>query len=191
MLPGLQNRGNAASVADVADVAQDASHCGEGVNRHELGARRPDRKLADLGPDVAARVAARFWSKVDATGDCWLWKGHVGGQGYGYFNVARGIVMRAHRLAYELEHGAIPRGLVVDHLCRNRLCVNPAHLEPVTNRENVLRGSQPQMVAARTNTCKRGHSLADARVNKKGRTCRTCTNLRAAELRAMRKAVTA
>lgn len=191
VLPGLQSLGSAASVADVADVAQDANRCSEGVNRHELGARRPDRKLADLGADVAARVAARFWSKVDRSGECWLWKGHVAGKGYGYFNVVRGIVARAHRLAYEIEHGAIGEGLVIDHLCRNRLCVNPAHLEAVTNRENVLRGSQDRMVAARTNTCMRGHSLLNARMTPKGRYCRECARLREAARRAARKAVSA
>lgn len=153
---------------------------------------RPERRLSDLPAEVLAAVVARFWNKVEQRADgCWQWTGHVAGQGYGYFNVVRGVVMRAHRISYELKHGAIGRDLVVDHLCRNRLCVNPAHLEAVTNRENVLRGAHPRMVAARTNTCKRGHSLADARVNKKGRTCRTCTNLRAAELRAARKAVSA
>lgn len=164
----------------------------QAIDRRTLGALRPDRRLSDLDPQVLASVVARFWTKVEKLlGGCWRWNGHVAGHGYGYVNVARGILMRAHRFAYELENGPIARGLVVDHLCRNRLCVNPAHLEAITNRENVLRGQQPQMVAARSNTCKRGHSLLDARVTPKGRTCRVCNRLREAEKRAARKAVSA
>ncbi len=81
----------------------------------------------------------RFWAKVDRSGECWLWTGNVYRDGYGQFYVERRQV-RAHRWAYESEVGPIPEGLVLDHLCRVRLCVRPSHLEPVTNRENLLRG---------------------------------------------------
>ena len=89
----------------------------------------------------------RFWSKVDkldSTG-CWQWIGTFYSNGYGMFAKARNGSKRpsfalAHRYSYEAAHGAIPGGLVLDHLCRNRGCVNPDHLEPVTVRENLLRG---------------------------------------------------
>ena len=84
----------------------------------------------------------RFWSKVDKLGDrwaCWLWTGATM-EGYGQFSYA-GQSQLAHRLAYTELVGPIPGGMTLDHLCRTRACVNPLHLEPVTNRENILRGT--------------------------------------------------
>lgn len=81
----------------------------------------------------------RLWAKVVKTEDCWLWTGSRTTKGYGHLLVD-GRFTQAHRLAYELEVGPIASGLVIDHLCRVRHCVNPAHLEPVTNRENLRRG---------------------------------------------------
>jgi len=93
------------------------------------------------GPETEGE---RFWSKVDKTGDCWIWNGGVGAGGYGAFGsydeADDPITVRAHRYAYEALVGPIPAGLVLDHLCRVRRCVNPAHLEPVTNAENIRRG---------------------------------------------------
>ena len=81
---------------------------------------------------------SRFWSKVDATGDCWIWTGALA-SGYGRFYL-NGQLRPAHRVAYETLVGSIPRGLDLDHLCRVRSCVNPDHLEPVTRAENLRRG---------------------------------------------------
>src|SRR6266496_2265386 len=91
-------------------------------------------------------LVTRFWAKVDRSGGsraCWLWTGKTGRDGYGRIGLGgRGALVRvrAHRFAYELLIGPIPDGLQIDHLCRVRHCVNPAHLEPVTQRENILRG---------------------------------------------------
>lgn len=86
----------------------------------------------------------RFWAKVDRSGDCWRWTGALARGGYGFAVVgSRDDPQRyrnAHRFAYELSVGPIPEGLELDHLCRNRRCVNPAHLEPVTHSENMRRG---------------------------------------------------
>lgn len=86
---------------------------------------------------------------------CWQWTGPRLPSGYGTF----GRRNYAHRFAYETRHGAIPPGQEIDHLCRNRGCVNPAHLEPVTSRENQLRGNGFSGRNARKTHCKRGHAL--------------------------------
>lgn len=112
----------------------------------------------------------RFWAKVDKSGECWLWRGTVDDHGYGRMGVAYRSVL-AHRLAYELVIGPIPVGLTLDHLCRVRLCVNPAHLEPVTQSENVKRGGY----SLKTH-CPQGHPYDEANTyrSKTGRVCRAC-----------------
>ena len=85
----------------------------------------------------------RFWSKVVKRDDgCWEWIAARKASGYGVFNTDGrfGPVRRAHVLAYEDRRGPVPDGLEIDHLCRNRWCVNPDHMEPVTHRENLRRG---------------------------------------------------
>jgi len=84
----------------------------------------------------------RFWPKVDRGGACWLWTGALYVNGYGAFRGPDGRTIRAHRFAYERVVGPIPEGLDLDHLCRVRACVNPAHLEPVTRAENLRRARQ-------------------------------------------------
>jgi HNH endonuclease len=89
-------------------------------------------------------LETRFFSKIlpAATDECWLWKGKPNGNGYGRFCFGGGGYVMAHRWAYELLIAEIPAGLVLDHLCRNRMCVNAWHLDPVTIAENVRRGRQ-------------------------------------------------
>lgn len=84
---------------------------------------------------TSSELGRRFWSKVEKTGTCWNWKACVYDSGYGYYSIKH-IMHRAHRLSYEFFYGAIPEGLVLDHLCYNKKCVNPDHLEPVTVLEN-------------------------------------------------------
>lgn len=119
----------------------------------------------------------RFTAKIaepDVRG-CWHWTGCVNAAGYGRFKF-QGRVQQAHRVAYELLVDVIPEGLQLDHLCRNRSCVNPEHLEPVTQRVNILRGEGRGAKEARQTHCIRGHSLADAYRDKRGkRRCRPCT----------------
>lgn len=84
---------------------------------------------------IDAAHEARFWVKVDKTDDCWIWTAGKFTAGYGTFKV-NGKNRLAHRLAYQLMVGDIPDGLLIDHTCYNKLCVNPSHLRPVTNKQN-------------------------------------------------------
>jgi hypothetical protein len=112
---------------------------------------------------------------------CWEWNGSRHGKGYGHVSVA-GRIRKAHRVVYELLVGPIPDGLQLDHLCRNRCCVNPDHLEPVTARTNIRRGEANAAINARKTHCDYGHPFAgenlrlDARGN---RQCWICERSRA------------
>ena len=124
----------------------------------------------------------RFWEKIQrdpATG-CWNYVCLFYGRG-GYANFvishSLGHRMYAHRYAYTLLRGAIPVGLTLDHLCRNPRCCNPDHLEAVTQRENIRRGTAPTAVNAAKTHCKRGHAFTTQNTYSRGefdRRCRTC-----------------
>lgn len=124
-----------------------------------------------------ARLPSRFWDKVtpDSNSGCWLWIGKLDRYGYAKTSVKTRAVT-GHRMAY-LAVAPIPDGLTLDHLCRVRNCVNPAHLEPVTNVENVMRGESVWAVNARKTECHKGHPLDEANtyVTTDGfRQCRKC-----------------
>lgn len=124
-----------------------------GIGKGNGGERRP--------------VEVRFWAKVDKTDTCWLWTGAIDPDGYGKFGYrdasGRVIGRGAHRIAHELAIGPIPAGLEVDHVwargCTNRHCVNPAHLEAVTQRTNVQRSARSRRKGPRTH-CAEGHLLS-------------------------------
>jgi hypothetical protein len=122
-------------------------------------------------PNADERAAARFWPKVQPTGFCWDWAASKNEKGYGMFWL-NSKHSKAHRVAYELLVGPIPDGMELDHLCRNRACVNPDHLEPVTHAENMARSR-----AARKH-CPHGHEYTEENswFDKTGekRMCRTC-----------------
>jgi len=117
----------------------------------------------------------RFFAKVLKTDNCWIWTGAKYYKGYGHIRV-NGKLIHSHRMSYELFKGEIPMSYVIDHLCRNPSCVNPDHLEAVTNRQNVLRGNSFCANEARQTHCKNGHefTFANTKRTKLGRNCRTC-----------------
>lgn len=140
-------------------------------------------------------IEQRFFAKVDKRGPvppdrpdlgaCWAWTGRKNHAGYGSFDTPR--TERAHRWSYTHLIGAIPDELVLDHLCRNRACVNPQHLEPVTIGENVRRGKRPP----KKTHCPSNHELVGRNlvVDKNGiRSCRTCVYDRTREYKRRKRA---
>jgi hypothetical protein len=131
-----------------------------------------------------------FLPKVRQGPGCWEWTGYTNPAGYGRAVGPDRTKQYVHRLAYQLWVGPIPDRLTVDHLCRNRACCNPAHLEVVTRRENIQRGGKSLQTH-----CIHGHSLADAYVDRRAdgsisRKCRPCAIDRQLRLRTARGART-
>lgn len=118
-----------------------------------------------------------IWERIDV-GLCWEWNDSLR-DGYAWINWACFDRNYAHQIIWEMLVGPIPDGLELDHLCRNRKCVNPDHLELVTRLENMRRGYAPTMVASRLGICKRGHVLTMettyANPSKKQPNARTCS----------------
>lgn len=133
----------------------------------------------------------RFWARIDrrSAGECWEWIGPVTANGYGRFSPRVDGVLRrvmAHRVAYEDLVGPIPDGLVIDHLCRNRRCVNPLHLEPVPQFVNVMRGTGVGVINAAKQECVDGHEFTAENTYmtpRGGRACRACQRRRTRECR--------
>ncbi len=105
------------------------------------------------------KLETLFWSKVEKTPTCWIWKaGRFQGRDYGQFHIPRWGPILAHRFAYEHTKGKIPDGLVLHHICYNRRCVNPNHLKPVTQRENVMSSpSELGVINIKKTHCPKGH----------------------------------
>lgn len=123
-------------------------------------------------------IATTFWEQYtpEPNTGCWLWLRALDTHGYGHFNLD-GKDMLAHRHAFVEVRGPIPSDMVLDHRCRTRSCINPAHLEVVTQRTNIMRGRSPGALAVATGRCKRGHLLAGPNAAPSswgGRYCRLC-----------------
>jgi len=135
----------------------------------------------------------RFWSRVDKhaspTG-CWIWTAGKLASGYGSFRTNNKAVV-AHRYSYEQLVGPVAPGLQIDHICRNRTCVNPDHLEPVSQRTNLLRGISPPAVNARKSRCPKGHEFTSEntyRYPNGHRKCKQCRDSYKREYDRRRKA---
>lgn len=154
-------------------------------------------------PDVAALFADRSGRRAPRRGysyscieedrdhgtPCWIWQGPTYGNGYAAVSFD-GRPKLGHRYVYERLVGPIPEGLVIDHLCRVRECVNPAHLEPVTDRENILRGVGMSAKWAVATHCLRGHELNDDTVSivQGARRCKLCDRIRSKRHRDRKRA---
>lgn len=108
-----------------------------------------------LSQDKCIAKMERLLKNINKTKTCWNWTGHLSTKGYGETSI-KGKKYRAHRVIYELIKGEIPAGLELDHLCRNTICVNPDHLEPVTHRENMRRAMPFRKELTH---CKQGHEF--------------------------------
>lgn len=132
----------------------------------------------------------RFRAKIyELPSGCWIWTSNLN-KGYGRFWTVKSGLVEAHRWSYEYYVGPIPDGLQIDHLCRVHSCVNPQHLEPVTQRENALRGYGMSGIYARRTHCKNGHEYTpeNTHMMKSGRWCRTCDRETHRKRAAMKKA---
>ena len=143
-----------------------------------LVADNPDHAFPWTGDPLEEKFWERVWDHIEPEPDprgCWNWTGQRG-NGYGYASFRRHPYL-VHRITYQLLVGPIPEGLTIDHLCRNRACCNPDHLEPVTRGENVLRGEGISAENARKTHCKHGHAFTEenTRITPQGhRECRAC-----------------
>jgi hypothetical protein len=127
-------------------------------------------------------IIERFWDKVETRpSGCWEWTAYITSEGYGQFYPKHGNPILAHRFSYETNKGKIPKVKEIDHLCRNRKCVNPEHLECVTRRVNISRGMSGMETGLRNlakTHCPKGHPYSGDNLyiipSTGTRQCRTC-----------------
>lgn len=157
--------------------------------KNNYPANRKPREAVPLAERLAAKInfLGPLPDNRPELGSCWVWIGNVCQHGYGSIRVgtpglSRGqkrarASMKAHRASYMLHYGSNPVGLDIDHLCRNRACCNPAHLEAVSHKENTMRGQSPSILAHKLGICKRGHQFTP------GTKCVECDKIRSAKRR--------
>lgn len=129
----------------------------------------------------------KFSSRFEIIGECWVWKTNLNSKGYGRCWY-KGSTYQAHRVIFELFYGEISEGLEIDHLCKNRACVNPDHLEAVTHRENIRRGDSGLPKRNMTH-CHKGHPLSGDNLYKykNMRHCRECVRYNKKQFRLRKK----
>ncbi len=196
----------ACGIAKPADQFHALPHTSDGLNwrcvscqneynrdwHHKRRIAKCDARALEVFASAPPERLYRFASKVaiEPSG-CWRWRGNLHPtSGYGRIWFSKTDSRSAHRVAYEWAVGPIPEDLVIDHLCHNRWCVTPSHMEPVTNGENVLRGFSGSAVNARKDRCWRGHPF-DAEntyvASAGNRHCRECARIRKRARRAALK----
>jgi hypothetical protein len=127
--------------------------------------------------DFTPLLLQRFWSRVKIVDDCWEWQGGIKCDGYGSFYWEK-KQYPSHRVAYEIMVGDVPQGLELDHLCKNRKCCNPEHLEAVTHKQNLLRGDTIVAINSKKTHCPQGHPYfgENLLIKQGSRHCRKCHN---------------
>jgi len=131
-----------------------------------------------MNVEISPQDLARFYSKIKFNKEtwCWDWVGTTLQRGYGHFSIKRKI-WRSHRLSFAIHKGELIEGLTLDHLCRNRACCNPEHLEQVTSKVNILRGESVSAKNAKKTHCPQGHEYDEQNTYvspTNGRSCRKC-----------------
>lgn len=109
-------------------------HMARGLCNGHWQQQRRGQELRPLRSQIT--LEQRFWQKVTKTDDCWVWTAATGSNGYGHINID-GCMRLAHRVAWEMTNGPIPKGMDIDHRCANPLCVNPDHLRATTHSQNM------------------------------------------------------
>lgn len=167
------------------DGCEERAECRGWCSMHYTRWKRTGDPRPDQAPTIKNDDQARFWARVATTSGCWLWTGSLTSDGYGQFRWGNKN-NTAHRFSFVLHGGELVDGMHLDHLCRVRECVNPAHLEQVTPRENTMRGIGPGAVNAFKDACLAGHPFDEKNtyVNSRGhRRCRACASRRELERR--------
>jgi hypothetical protein len=179
----MKTIGNARAALDAleaqAETVGDAAAWKTEALHHQTRAEAAEAQVKEL--ELRFKVAAfdsKLWDNIEvADTGCWEWRGYRGPHGYGQVRIGSAH-LRAHRATYEAVYGPIPLNLQIDHLCRNIGCVNPAHLEAVSAKENTMRSNAITAENARKTHCKHGHEFTPENTieDRGGRKCRTCHN---------------
>lgn len=149
----------------------------EAVSKAIIGPEPGETLISWDTIDDMTRTIWNLALEAAESNECWNWQGHVTKAGYGRRKV-NGKNLNVHRTVYEALIGPVDKELHLDHLCRNRKCANPFHLEPVTPRENILRGVGPTAKNAKKDACVNGHPFDSENTrfypNGRGRECKAC-----------------